>query len=69
MKASEKSEDENSDGSSKSSSVFSWLMNPFGGKGVERSVVHGDVSYVASTEKKQLSETQKALLEKIRPKK
>ena len=66
MKAAEGANDGNSDGSSKSSSVFSWLMNSFTGKEVKRSVVHGDVAYVASTEKKQLSEKQKALLTKMK---
>ena len=50
----------------KSSSIFSWLTNPFGSKTVERSVVRGNVACVSSTEKKELSEKQKALLEKIK---
>lgn len=64
IKASEEGDDE----SNKSTSIFSWLMNPFGSKPVERSVVQGNVACAVSTEKKELSDKQKALLEKIKSK-
>ena len=69
IKATEDAENGIDDGTKKSSSIFSWLMNPFGGKSVERSVVHGDVTCIASSERKELTDKQKALLEKVRTRK